>query len=185
MFALLDGLLPMLSFGAAFAGSERMDAGLSSSRLTAYELFVHGYQELPWEDVYLRPGVRFGYESLPGDSESIPVHLEERGGRIGAELGILYSGIVVPTLTLQGFGLVRTVEVQKPSEVSLRSSRLNSTDWLFGTSLAFSLGIPIHDGRVVVEPFYRWVHMADDARLTSAVGFDVSVAIQLTSTDQP
>jgi hypothetical protein len=51
--------------------------------------------------------------------------------------------------------------------------------------LAFSLGIPIHDGRVVVEPFYRWVHMADDARLTSAVGFDVSVATQLTPTDQP
>lgn len=182
MFVPLDGLLPIMSLGVAFASSERIDAGLTTSTLVSVELLTQGYLPLPLGNIFLRPGARLGVEFQPSDTPDTPIRISEKGYKAGAELGVVYNGIVVPTVSLHSMVLMRQLSLKKPEDVPTRSNLVDNTEWLFSNNVTIGLGIPLQNGRLLVEPFYRFVQVSNDERKTYSVGLDLSYALELTTT---
>jgi hypothetical protein len=177
VFALFDALLPMLSLGVAIAGAERTDAGSTTSQINEYESFAQSYVSLPWNGFYIRPGVRLGFGHQNADGPQNPIRIFETTYKAGAEFALIFSGIVIPSVSLQGFILNRTLKLSRPDNVSNTANLMNRTEWLNARAITLGLGIPIADGRVIVEPFYRFVHIYGDERQDHLVGLDLSVSL--------
>lgn len=177
MFALFDIFAPLLTLGVTFTETQRTDAGPAVSNLSSYEVFTQGYVSLPWDDLFLRPGARIGYERQNSDGSTSPIRLFESTYKAGAECAFVYNGIVVPAITVQGFVLSRTLKLTQPDNVNSSASLMSRSEWLFSSALSLGVGIPIQDGRLLLEPFYRFVHIDGDARSRHSFGFDLSLAL--------
>jgi hypothetical protein len=184
VFALFEIFVPLLTLGVTFAETQRTDAGPAVSNLSSYEVFTQGYLSLPWDGMFLRPGARIGYERQNSDGSISPIRLFESTYKAGAEFAFVYNGIVVPAITVQGFVLSRTLKLSKPENVNSNASLMSRNEWLYSSALSLGVGIPIQDGRLMLEPFYRFVHIDDDARRRHSFGFDVSLALS-TATSNP
>jgi hypothetical protein len=183
VFALFDSLLPLMSLGIAVAGGERTDAGFTTSNISEYEIFTQGYLQLPFDNVFLRPGARLGFGYNDSDGPSNPIRIFETTYKAGAELALLYSGIVVPTFSIQGFVLNRALKLSLPDNVTTNSNLMNRTEWLYSNTVSLSVGIPVFDGRVLIEPFYRLVNIDNDFRQDDLFGCEFSVSMNLQAAD--
>jgi len=181
VFALFDSLLPILSLGITVAGAERLDGGVTTTNLRDYELFAQSYFSLPWDGVFVRPGSRFGFGHQASDGLKSPIRIVETTYKAGADLALLYSGVVVPTVSLQGFILKRSLKLSQPDDVTSNSNLMNRTEWLYSSAVSLGLGVPILDGRILLEPFYRFVQIEADVRQDHLYGFDLSVSLDFQS----
>ena len=170
----LDPLMNLISLGAAFAASNRNDGGGVTSRIHHYEVFAQSYVSLPAENLFLRPGVRFGYEHIPDEQAPQSIKIREQSFRGGLELGILYESFMVPSISLQAGVMRRKLTLDTSSQITSKSTDFPTIEWLPLGTLNLGLGIPIEGGKLVLEPFYRFVWIAKDTRQTSQWGIDAS-----------
>ncbi len=170
----LDPLMNLISLGAAFAASNRNDGGGVTSRIHHYEVFAQSYLKSPADNLFFRPGVRFGYEHIPDEEAPQSIKIREQSFRGGFELGILYEGLMVPSVSLQAGVLRRKLTLDTSSQITSKSTDFPTIEWLPTGTLNLGLGLPIEGGKLILEPFYRFVWIAKDTRQTSQWGIDAS-----------
>ncbi len=170
----LDPLMNLISLGAAFAASNRNDGGGVTSRIHHYEVFAQSYLKLPANNLFLRSGVRLGYEHIPDEEAPQSIKIREQSFRGGFELGILYEGLMVPSISLQAGVLRRKLTLDTSSQITSKSTDFPMIEWLPMGILNLGLGLPIEGGKLILEPFYRFVWIAKDTRQTSQWGIDAS-----------
>lgn len=178
MFAIPETLSPLLSLGIGYVNSNLLDSSELSTRIPGYEVFAQVYAPLPADNFYLRPSLRFSYE--PESNEELPksLSLREQTIKSAAELGVLYNSIIVPAFTLQGALLYRTLKLYTASPVSgTAANSLSRRETLWQAAVTASLGIPVANGDLMVEPFYRLIQIQADNRQSTQWGFDVSYAL--------
>lgn len=175
----LEPLMNLISLGAAFAASNRNDGGGVTSRIHHYEVFAHSYLRSRSEGLFFRPGVRFGYEHIPDEEAPQSIKIREQSFRGGLELGILYEGFMVPSVSLQAGVLRRQLTLEKGAQVISESKSFPTIEWLPTTTMNLGLGVPIEGGKLILEPFYRFVWIAKDTRQTSQWGIDASWALSV------
>jgi hypothetical protein len=165
-----------VAIGLSVAEELRGDYSASTRAAFAPELLALGYIALPIHDVYLRPGLRVGYDGL--DQADMPRHvrLTERGLHELVELGILYDWVVVPALSIGGGLVQRFIELETRGGVK-GTERLDHTELLGQIYVALGLGIPIAHGLIVIEPFLRLQHVFDDPRALVRFGLDVTLRL--------
>lgn len=175
----LDPLMNLISLGAAFAASNRNDGGGVTARVHHYEVFAHSYLRSHSEVLFFRPGVRFGYEQIPDEEAPQAIKIREQSFRGGLELGILYEGVMVPSVSLQAGVLRRQLMLEKGSQIISESRSFPTTEWLPTATMNLGLGLPLEGGKLILEPFYRFVWIAKDTRQTTQWGLDASWALSV------
>ena len=170
----LDPLMNLISLGAAFAASNRNDGGGVTSRIHHYEVFAQSYLKSPADNLFLRSGVRLGYEHIPDEEAPQSIKIREQSFRGGFELGILYEGLMVPSISLQAGALRRKLTLDTSSQITSKSTDFPTIEWLPMGTLNLGLGLPIEGGKLDLEPFYRFVWIAKDTRQASQWGIDAS-----------
>ena len=174
---IFDSFLKIIALGTSIAVTERNDVGSLTSRLHQAELVAQGYLKLEREALFLRPGLRIGYEYTPYPDDPQSVWIDESAWNSTFEVGLLYEGFVIPSVTLQGSLLARRLHLETRGKVQAEVSGLTRTEWLGAQSVAFGLGLPIADGKLVVEPFYRLVWTRDDVRRNSQWGLEATWSV--------
>ncbi|MEY3902387.1 MAG: hypothetical protein RL189_1693 [Pseudomonadota bacterium] len=182
MFAIPETFSPLLSLGIGLVNSQLLDSSELATRIPSYEVFAQVYASLPEENFYLRPAVRFSYE--PESNVELPtsLSLREQTIKAAAELGLLYNGIIVPAVTLQGAMLSRNLRLYTADPVIASSANsLSRRETLWQAAVTAGVGFPFADGSLVVEPFYRLMQIQDDNRQSTQWGCDVSYALPVFS----
>lgn len=181
MFVNPSPLLPLLSLGLGYAQSNLIDTSALETPISSFEVFAQTYTNTPITNLFLRPGIRFSYE--PESSEEMPssLSIRERTLKSAAELSVLFNGVLVPTLTLQGAILSRTLTLHRQAPVvSSGTNDLTRRETLGQFAIAASLGIPIAQGSIMIEPFYRLLRIHRDDRQSTQWGCDFSYVLPAT-----
>jgi len=165
-----------MALGFGLAEELRSDYGSSVRGAFSPELLALGYVALPLRDLYLRPGVRLGYDGLGQPDMPREVRVAERSLREQLELGLVYDWVVVPALSMGAGLLQRFIELETRGSV-MGTHALNHREQLGVIYGALGLGIPIERGLVVIEPFVRLQHVFSDNRALLRVGVDVSLRL--------
>jgi hypothetical protein len=138
----------------------------------APELLGHTYVPLPYDKVFLRPGARLSTRGLIQNDMSTDLRLEEHDLSFSAELGIVHSGRVVPSLTLLAGMTHRWVSLSAEG-VDTSMSHADATEWLPSFGAQLGVGLPLHE-RVMIEPFARYEVVIGDARTHLRWGFEAT-----------
>jgi hypothetical protein len=174
LFAGLDPLFQIISVGAAFSASDRNDGSDFFTRVHHYEFTSQSYIQLPMERLFLRPGIRFGFDSLPNEGSPQWLNISERTHDGGIEMGIVFDGLLVPSLSWQSHLLARRLTLNTKGLVGSSSNHFPRTEWLSSNSVQLGLGLPIEGGKALIEPFYRKVWIQGDDRQNQRWGVEAS-----------
>lgn len=174
MFAGLDPLLQIISIGAAFSVSNRNDGSDVYTKVQHYELCSQSYIQLPFERIFLRPGIRLGFDHIPDEGAPQWLSISERTFEGGLELGIIFDGLLVPSISWQSHLLARRLTLKTGGLVHSGSGHFPRTEWLNSNAVNLGLGLPIEGGKVLVEPFYRRVWVKGDERQSERWGIEAS-----------
>ena len=177
MSAQLDALFHIISLGAAVAMTDRKDSDNVTSRIPQYEISVQMYSTLPWPDVHLRSGLRLGLEGAPDESRLFSPEVKENSTRGTMETGVVLDGPLIPAAAIQALVLRRTLELDTRGTATILTPQSKRSEWLFGAAVQIGLGIPIEEGRFLIEPFFRLLMIPGDTRQTSQWGGELSWAI--------
>ena len=176
----LDLISNLLSFGVAFVNTTVTDASGLSEQVPSYEVFAQCYLNLSSESLFLRPAVRLSYEPSPDIERSKSVAITEKNFKSAVELGLLYNWHLVPTMSLQGALIRRSLDLSLDSKISRDSKHdISRTEYLWQGGLTVGLGVPVLQGDLVLEPFYRFIRQNSDDRRNHQWGLDVSYAISV------
>jgi hypothetical protein len=174
---IFDSIIKIMSLGASIGVAERSDVGNLTTRLHQAELVAQGYLKLPREALFLRPGFRLGYEYTPYPDDPQSVRIDENTWNGTLELALLYEGFLIPSLTLQSSLLARRLKLATRGNINMEASGLPPIEWMGANAVAFGLGLPIADGRLIVEPFYRIVWIRGDDRRNGQWGLEATWAV--------
>lgn len=181
LFVVSETLGRLLSIGAAIAVSDRNDGSDVSTRIHHYEIFAQNYFQTRFENFFWRPGFRVGYENLPKDDSPRWISVAEKTSRVGFELGLVYDGYLIPSITTQSAIIMRKLWLRTAGSVSSSSKNFERTEWLPVQAFSIGLGLPIEGGKALIEPFYRVLWIGGDSRQTSHWGIEFSLPIRLGS----
>jgi hypothetical protein len=161
--------------GTNLAWSFREDYGSRTFRRFEPEVVGYWYMNSGLDKLWLRHGARVSYSDAQPQMPKA-VRMEEYDWKASIEEGLVWSSIVAPSLT---FGIGRdwrTIKVKAKPPVTSVDSRLNSKDdflWMYAQA---GLGIPLLNGKILIEPALRRQYLAHDARTVWAAGVELTVA---------
>jgi len=169
----------------AMSGRAAVCGGAAGAALTAFqqpdtrwglvpELFGHGYRPLGRHRLYLRPGARLSLRGLAQSEMPVQIQVREHDLGLGAELGLLRDGRVIPSLTLGATLAVRMIDLDVGDQVTVMSERADRIEVLPGGFVQLGLGLPVARGAVVIEPVVRYEVVAGDPRLGWRWGVEIS-----------
>lgn len=165
-----------LAVGLGLGWVNRDEYGASSFTRLQPEFVAHGYLDLFDTGLFLRPGLRLGYAweqpEMPGS-----VAVEERDLTLSGELGVLFDWIIVPTVTAGGGFDRRNVVLKTSAPVAVVDDRISRTETLPYFYVQASVGIPIWQGRFVLEPYVRYLTIEGDRRINTAYGVEFTVEV--------
>jgi hypothetical protein len=164
------------ALGFSLAAELRADYGASTRAAFTPELLALAYLPLPLRDLYLRPGVRVGYDGLGQADMPRQLRVLERGHHELLELGLLFDGVVVPALTF-GAGMQQRFITLETSGAVRGTRALDHSEILAVAYGALGLGIPIERGLMVIEPFVRVQHVFGDGRSLFRLGLDATLRL--------
>ena len=167
-----------LTFALGFSLAEELSADYGASTRTAFapELLALGYLALPARPLYLRAGLRLGYDGLGQADMPRDLRLVERGLHELLEFGVVFDWAIVPALSF-GAGLDQRF-IALETKRSVQGSRALDHSELLGTLYgSFGLGIPIERGLIVIEPFVRLQHTFSDDRALVRLGLDATIRL--------
>jgi hypothetical protein len=170
--------MPIFGIGIGYGVSNQLDTSNVEVQVPGIEAFGQGYVPLPMENLFLRPTIRFGYEKPDRKDDSQSLAIKESSLKSLLELGIVHDGLLVPTISIQAGMIRRILTLQTASPIALAGgSSLTRNEHLWNFGLTLGLGLPVLDGRIILEPYYRFVRIEKDLRQSSQVGVELSVAV--------
>lgn len=172
--------LLLLVAGTSAAAASPLAVGLAPStyelsdgtRGFAPEAFVHTYVSLR-PRLVLRPGARIGARGLVQPEMPEGLRITERDFTAQAEAALTFDGTVVPSLTVMGGLDVRHVGVEGDG-IDVSMSRVRHNELLPYLAVQIGVGLPLANGRWLVEPTIRREFMHGDARVDWRFGLEVS-----------
>lgn len=138
----------------------------------APEAFVHTYVSLQ-PRLVLRPGARIGARGLVQPEMPEGLRITERDFTVHAEAALTFDGTVVPSLAVMGGLDVRHVGVEGDG-IDVSMSRIRHNELLPYLAVQIGLGLPIAQGKWLVEPTIRREFMFGDSRVDWRFGLEVS-----------
>jgi hypothetical protein len=162
--------------GANFGFLNRRDYGEGDSRRFVFEPVFHGYLALPVDGLFARGTFHFSYVwQQPEMPQSLRV--TERDLYAGLGMGMVYDWHVIPAVTVGMQFVRRDIKIETSVPVRGNGSQMSDTENLIGYFTQLGLGIPLLNGLMVFEPFYRFRFFPEDEREGAAYGIDVSVQL--------
>lgn len=136
------------------------------------ELFAQTYFDLS-SPVFLRPGLRISYAwEQPEMPQSLGVL--ETDFVACAEVGLVYDWFIVPSFTF-GTGInFRTTKLSVKAPIDADSDKISGSERLMLTYAQIGIGIPIENGRVLIEPMLRFQRLELDDRSWLSFGVETS-----------
>jgi hypothetical protein len=167
--------LPSYALGVSL-GFLRQQA-LGAETETSFVPSLVGFGYLPAAPrLFLRPGLRLGYEGLSQAPSSYGARVRERGVQGTLELGVVYDAWLVPSLT-GGAGVdYRSVDFVGRGIVA-DSDALDRTEWLGLVYAQAGLGVPLFRGAFMIEPYARLQHTFSDDRSLLQLGLDLTFSL--------
>lgn len=186
MPALLDIFMPIFSVGIGYGVSNQLDTSNVEVQVPAIEAFGQGYVPLPLENFFLRPTIRFGYEKPDRKDDSQSLAIKESSLKSLLELGIVHDGLLVPAISMQAGMIKRILTLQTAAPIApAGGGSLTRNEYLWSFGLTLGLGLPVLNGRIILEPYYRFVRIEKDLRQTSQMGVELSVAVPFEPMSNP
>jgi hypothetical protein len=166
-----------IAAGASLSLQQREDYASGSRTAAVPELVVLGYIDTAASRIYARPGLRIGFAGIDQAEMPQAIRMREYDIDAVAELGVLYDGVVTPSLAVGAGGVARWVTRELDAPINGSSSETRF-ELLPAVQAQVGLGVPLVRGGLVVEPFVRYDHVFGDDRVGWGVGFDATLAIR-------
>ena len=168
---------PSAALGLSTSWLQRNDYGDRDRGVFVPEIVGFGYIGTGSERLHLRPGLRLGYVGLDRAQMPSAVRFDERDGTAYAEIGALYDGVVIPSVTVGAGLVVRHLELRLGESIAREDEPVSRWEVLPGFHAQVGAGIPLAGGALVVEPFVRLDAIAGDGRARWRYGVDVTVGV--------
>jgi hypothetical protein len=151
--------------------------GLGAQTAAAFVPALVGFGYVPvFPRLFLRPGLRLGYQGFSQAPSSYGARVQEHGVQGTAELGLVFDAWLVPSLTV-GAGIeYRSLDFVGRGIVA-DSDALDRKEWLGLAYAQVGLGLPLFRGAFMVEPYARVQHTVSDDRALLQLGFDLTFAL--------
>ncbi|MEO8178925.1 MAG: hypothetical protein ABI895_08840 [Deltaproteobacteria bacterium] len=171
----LDAESPSYALGVSLGFLQQR--GLGTNTEASFVPSLVGFAYVPAAPrLFLRPGLRLGYEGLSQASASYGAQVRERGVQGTAELGVVFDAWLVPSLTVGAGVDYRSVGFVGRGIVA-DSDALDRTEWLGLAYAQVGLGLPLFQGAFMIEPYARLQHTFSDDRALLQLGFDLTFAL--------
>jgi hypothetical protein len=164
------------ALGLSLAEELRADYGASTRAAFAPELLGLAYLPLPARQLYLRAGVRVGYDGLGQADMPREVKVVEHGLHELLELGLLFDWVVTPAISFGGGLTERSIKLDTRGSVH-GTGAFDHSELLGVLYGSLGLGIPIERGLIVLEPFVRLGHTFSDDRALVRLGLDATLRL--------
>ena len=175
-WARADGFEAQLATGVSFGFQNRNEYGTGSFSRIYPEILVYGYLGGFAGPVWFRPGLRLAYASEQAEMPQ-SLRVEERDFSGAAEVGVLYDWYVIPSFALGGGIISRKIELVTEGAASSAGDSVGASETLPFIHAQLGVGIPLWQGFVVVEPYYRYASVQKDARITSSYGLELTFRV--------
>jgi hypothetical protein len=153
----------------------RRDYGAGTFTHFSPELIVFGYIPF-YESLSLRTGVRMGYSWEQPDMP-VAIQIIEKDLSVSAEVGVVFDWYLVPSLTVGGGSLFRSLEYKTEAPISTGFDKKSRSQTLPLFFVQAGAGLPLFKGLVVAEPFFRYLQVKGDERF--GLGYGVELTFQI------
>jgi len=94
--------------------------------------------------------------------------------------------LLVPAISMQAGMIKRILTLQTAAPIApAGGGSLTRNEYLWSFGLTLGLGLPVLNGRIILEPYYRFVRIEKDLRQTSQMGVELSVAVPFEPMSNP
>jgi len=171
----LDSGSPSYALGVSLGFLQQQ--GLGAATKASFIPSLVGFAYVPAAPrLFLRPGLRLGFEGLSQAPSSYGARVQERGLQGTAELGVVFDAWLVPSLTVGAGVDYRSIGFIGRGIVA-DSDALDRTEWLGLAYAQVGLGVPLFQGAFMIEPYARLQHTFSDDRSLVQLGFDLTFAL--------
>jgi len=162
-----------LALGADLGWLWRSDYGDSSRGYRVPEIFIAGRHALGHR-LSFRPAVRLGYVGLGQPVMPSSLRMREDDLTLGAEAGLTYDAVIVPSLVLGAMVVSRLTTVAVAPPVAVTGAGLGGFDLYAGPYVQAGVAAKLWGGAVMVGPFARFASVYRDARAHWRFGVEAS-----------
>lgn len=165
--------------GAAGLGvgwQTRRDYGASTFSRVMPEVVFYGYLGPLGGNVHLRPGARLGYTAFQPEMPSA-VRVEESDLSVSGEIGVVYDWYLVPSVSLGGGLIHRSIALKTAAPVSAGSEQISRTENLPHVFAQVGVGLPLWNGFIVLEPYARFASVQGDGRVGTQFGVEITAGV--------
>jgi hypothetical protein len=166
-----------IALGVSGGMLRRNDYGDRTRSVFVPEIVGFVYAPTPIDRVHLRPGLRLGYSRFGAAEMPGSLRFTERDRTASAELGLLYDGVIIPTLTGGAGFRLRKVDLALGRSINAEAEPISGWEALPTLYGQFALGLPLGTTPLVAEPFARLEHIVGDDRSRWRFGVDITVEL--------
>jgi hypothetical protein len=166
-----------IALGVSGGMLRRNDYGDRTRSVFVPEIVGFVYAPTPIARVHLRPGLRLGYSRFGAAEMPGSLRFTERDRTASAELGLLYDGVIIPTLTGGAGFRLRKVDLALGRSINAEAEPISGLEALPTLYGQFALGLPLGQTPLVAEPFARLEHIVGDDRSRWRFGVDITVEL--------
>ena len=163
------------ALGLALGVQQRAEYGTGIHKKVHPELVGFYYLFTGLKQFWGRLGLRASYVD---DQPEMPQNLQivEKDSTFSAEAAILFDWYVVPSFSFGSGLLYRTIRSSTKEPIAPGNAiSINERIPLYFVQVG--LGLPLLEGRFLVEPFFRKFWVPNDSRMKDLYGFEGSVRI--------
>lgn len=162
-----------LATGLGTGWFRRADFGSGTSERLMIEPVLHAYfpfGDSPWQfKSSVSLSVHFDQQEMPR-----AIQVKEQDWALGIGAGVAYNWVYVPSITLGAQYVARTIALESQPPVNVAADDISDFENLFGAYVQFGVGVPILEGRILFEPFYRYRRLISDDRDAGAYGVETT-----------
>lgn len=166
---------PSFALGVSLGFLQQQGLGAQTEAAFVPSLVGFGYVPV-FPRLFLRPGLRLGYEGLSQSPSSYGARVQEHGVQGTAEIGLVYDAWLVPSFTVGAGVDYRSINFVGRGIVA-DSDVLDHKEWLGLAFAQVGLGLPLFQGAFMVEPYARVQRTFTDDRSLLQLGFDLTFAL--------
>jgi hypothetical protein len=165
-----------LAAGTSLGWLSRRDFGEGNSERFYLEPVVHGYFPTPVQHLFLRPSLMASYVWTQPEMPQA-LRIEETDFYFGLGAGFVYDWVVLPSLSFGAHWVNRSIKLVTKDPVTVENDQISRSENLTALYAQLGLGVPLFEGFLVIEPFYRFRVFLDDERESGAYGIETTLQI--------
>lgn len=162
--------------GFGLSWQSRQDYGKLVRSNFVPELLGLAYIKTSVPRLFLRPGARIAYSGLEQAEYPMGLVMREHDLMASGEFGVVYDGLIAPSLAT-GVGLDYRRIGAKSSLPGVDVNVLRRSEYQPFVYVQAGIGVSIHRGLIILEPFARYERIRRDERSHWRFGLDLSVQL--------